>query len=224
MALPHLELDDGESTLCEYVTISGTKYRIPIFKLAVGPAGTYVGDASAGTPLPTSGGGGGGTVDQGAAGTAAAGWFIKITNGTDIALVTASGALSVDGSAVTQPVSGSITTAASASVTGTDTDFQAALLATVVAVKASSGRLYSFYAENPNVTKSYIQMFDLATGGVILGTTTPKLSFFIPPSGAAEFYMTVPATFGTAISIAATTTATGSTPPGTGLIVNTFYK
>lgn len=70
MALPHLELDDGEATLCEYVTISGTKYRIPIFKIAVGPAGTYVGDASSATPLPMSAGGqaltfGAGSVDAG---------------------------------------------------------------------------------------------------------------------------------------------------------------
>lgn len=46
-----------------------------------------------------------GDVDQGAPNTTANAWPIKVTDGTDLADVTAAGALKVDGSAVTQPVS-----------------------------------------------------------------------------------------------------------------------
>jgi hypothetical protein len=46
------------------------------------------------------------TADQGDPNTSANAWPIKITDGTDDALVSAAGALKVDGSAVTQPVSG----------------------------------------------------------------------------------------------------------------------
>lgn len=55
-------------------------------------------------PVTGGGGGGGGTVDQGSANTSANGWPVKITDGTDVALVTAAGAVQVDGSGVTQPV------------------------------------------------------------------------------------------------------------------------
>ncbi len=47
-----------------------------------------------------------GSVNQGAPNTVTNAWPIKITDGTDIALVTAGGLLQVDGSGVTQPVSG----------------------------------------------------------------------------------------------------------------------
>lgn len=54
-----------------------------------------------------------GTVDQGTPNTVANAWPIKITDGTTIAAVTLANALKVDGSAVTQPISGSV------SITGT---------------------------------------------------------------------------------------------------------
>lgn len=59
----------------------------------------------------SGGGGGGGTVDQGSANTVANAWPILVTDGVDTALVSAAGALKVDGSAATQPVSGPLTDA-----------------------------------------------------------------------------------------------------------------
>lgn len=50
-----------------------------------------------------------GKVDQGAAAAASGAWPTKVTDGTDTADVTAAGAVKVDGSAVTQPVSGTVT-------------------------------------------------------------------------------------------------------------------
>lgn len=49
------------------------------------------------------------TANQGTPNTAANGWFVKVTDGTDTAQVSAAGALLVDGSASTQPVSGTVT-------------------------------------------------------------------------------------------------------------------
>lgn len=64
-----------------------------------------------GNLLTSGAGGGGGTVNQGTAAALAGAWPIKITDGSNgPAAVTAANALKVDGSAVTQPVSGTVTT------------------------------------------------------------------------------------------------------------------
>jgi hypothetical protein len=49
------------------------------------------------------------TVTQGTAAATAGRWPVQLTDGTDLSLVTAAGALVVDGSAVTQPISGTVT-------------------------------------------------------------------------------------------------------------------
>lgn len=62
-------------------------------------------------PVPTGGGGSIGTADQGAPTTVSGAWPVKVVgaSGADVAVVSVAGALKVDGSAVTQPVSGSVT-------------------------------------------------------------------------------------------------------------------
>lgn len=50
-----------------------------------------------------------GTVNQGSPNTLANGWPVKITDGTDLALVSSSGALMVDGTGGTFPISGTVT-------------------------------------------------------------------------------------------------------------------
>lgn len=108
---------------------------------------------------------------------------------------------------------------------GLSTNYQDALLATVVAVDASAGQLYELYCYNPNAAVSFVQLFDLATGSVTLGTTVPKLSYGIPPATSAGFTVSlVGAQFATAISTAATTTSKGSTAPGAGLTCNFKFK
>lgn len=109
---------------------------------------------------------------------------------------------------------------------GASTFFAAAQSNTVTAVKSSAGNVYGFSLKNTTAADAYIQMFDLATGSVTLGTTTPKLSFWIPASGSYDYAFNGESklTFATAISIAVTTTATGSTAPATGLVANIFYK
>jgi hypothetical protein len=109
---------------------------------------------------------------------------------------------------------------------GASTFFASAQLATVTSVKSSAGNLYGFTLQNPNASAAYVQLFDLATGSITLGSTTPKLSYWVPANGSYDFPCISEAkvSFVNAISIAATTTATGSNAPATGLLINLLYK
>lgn len=130
-------------------------------------------------------------------------------------------AVKVDGSAVTQPVSGTLTSNA-ADVTPVLVD---ALSTTVKGVLASTaGKLMSYYCYNPNATVAYVQIFDIATtGGVTLGTTVPKWSIAIPATSAANL-SGLNIAFAAGIQVAATTTAKGLTAPGTALDCNFGYR
>lgn len=95
---------------------------------------------------------------------------------------------------------------------------------TVTAVKGSAGTLYGLYVENAQAAKAYIQVFDVATGGVTLATTNPDLEFEV---GANSFYaVPVPPQgipFGTAISVASTTAEKGNTGSSAGVQVFWVY-
>ena len=127
----------------------------------------------------------------------------------------------VDGSAVTQPVSGAVTADPTA-VTPVLVD---ALSATVKGVLASAtGKLMSYYIYNPNSSAAYVQIFDVATtGGVTVGTTVPKWSVAIPATSAANLGGLNMA-FSNGIQVAATTTAKGSSAPSTALDCNFGYR
>lgn len=102
--------------------------------------------------------------------------------------------------------------------------FNSALLATKVAVKATSGDLYGYHIQNPNTSDAWVQFFDLASGSVTVGSTTPTLSLWVPAGGALDAVFAKPVNFATAVVVASTTTATGSTAPSTGLVVNLLYS
>jgi hypothetical protein len=105
---------------------------------------------------------------------------------------------------------------ASPSIKGLDTNRQTALSNTAVAVKASQGRIYGYHYQNPGSADAYIQFYDIAQGSVTVGTTTPKRTLWIPAFGAVDTAGITPTLmFDTAITIAATSTATGGTAPGT---------
>lgn len=100
-----------------------------------------------------------------------------------------------------------------------------ALSTTVTSVKSSAGELGLMQCYNPNTSQVYIQVFNVASGSVTLGTTTPLLSIPIGPSATGGFAMPNPGmNFSTAISVAATTTATGSTAPSTATDCNAGYN
>lgn len=91
------------------------------------------------------------------------------------------------------------------------------------------GKLHYVHVVNTNSADAYLQLFDLATGSVTVGVTTPKLSLLIPAgngtdAGAFEAgFGPLGIVFNTAITYACTTTATGSTDPTTGLTVNLVH-
>ena len=112
---------------------------------------------------------------------------------------------------------------ASASDTGLNVDRRTALSNTDVAVKASGGRVYGFHFFNPNTTDAYVQFYNALIADVVVGTTTPDITFWVPASSALDHSYNPPLSFGVAITIAATTTASGGTAPSSGLLTNVFY-
>jgi hypothetical protein len=93
-----------------------------------------------------------------------------------------------------------------------------ALLAVKTAVKTTPGKAAWYDIFNPSNATAYVQLFDAALADVTVGTTAPVLSIGIAAGGRASGEAGVG--FQTAISAAATTTATGNTAPGTALVAN----
>jgi len=91
-------------------------------------------------------------------------------------------------------------------------------------IKASAGLLGGYMIYNPNTSVIYIQVFDLALGSITLGTTAPTYVLGIPAGSAANVEFTAGISHSTAIYAYATTTATGSTAPGTALSALFLYR
>lgn len=108
---------------------------------------------------------------------------------------------------------------------GPSVNYQSALTNTKVAVKTSAGNLYGLHIYNPNNVVTYIQIFNKASANITLGTTAPDFVLAVPPNG----WLDDPASsvpiwaFGTACTIVATTTPSGSTAPTNSLLSNIFY-
>ncbi|MGA7384498.1 MAG: hypothetical protein WBW81_07350 [Methylocella sp.] len=102
----------------------------------------------------------------------------------------------------------------------------ALLTNTAVVVKASGGNIYGLRLDNAaNGAVSFLQLFNLAAGSVVLGTTVPADVIPIPAGGYWEaiFSSAGKLTFSTRISCAVTTTRTGSTAPVTGVAATIYY-
>ena len=100
---------------------------------------------------------------------------------------------------------------------------------TAQAIKTASGKLWALEVSNPNSADAYLQLFDVATGSVTVGTTVPALSLLVPAGdgtkdGAMDKNFPMSIEFGTAITYACTTTPAGSGDPSTGLIVNAVFS
>jgi hypothetical protein len=125
--------------------------------------------------------------------------------------------------ASTVPIGG--VSALAAASGGATPSLQGALSTTVQSIKSSAGSLYMVLCYNPNATVEYVQVFNIASGSVTLGSSTPLMSIPVPATQNGGWSMSaVPAAFGTAMSWAATTTFNGSTAPGTGLTCNALYN
>ena len=93
--------------------------------------------------------------------------------------------------------------------------FYGTLNATKQAPKVSAGTFGGYIVNNTDTSTNwaYIQVFDLASGSVTVGTTPPKYVIMIPPGSTANVEFACGIHHGTAITIAATTTPTGNTNP-----------
>ncbi len=98
------------------------------------------------------------------------------------------------------------------------------LTATVVAVSPNPGTLEAVDVFNPAAAAAaYLQFFDAPPDKVVLGTTKPKWSVGIAQNSARTL-TELGLNFRTALSVAATTTATGNTAPGTAVDANIGYQ
>lgn len=113
---------------------------------------------------------------------------------------------------------------------GLSTYYDSDLDETKVAVKATAGTIYAIEAFNTTAAPLFLQLFNVASGSVTVGATTPTNQWVIPgnaDSDGAGFTFNVPQgiAYGTAITAACTTDSEGSTAPGAGAcIVNIHYK
>jgi hypothetical protein len=119
---------------------------------------------------------------------------------------------------------GQVAPAASATATGALIYNNTALSSTKQAVNASAGNMYGYHIYNPNSTVIYVQLFNLASGSVTVGTTAPTAVLAVPAGGWVDAPPATPIAFATALTIAATATPTGSGAPTTALLCNIWYK
>ena len=103
--------------------------------------------------------------------------------------------------------------------------FPANLTNTVVAVKATGGVVAMVHCYNPNAAEAVVQLFNAPPGAVTLGTTVPYAIVPIAATSTGGWALSpLPVGFGVAISVAATTTASGGVALGTALDCNVYYN
>jgi hypothetical protein len=137
------------------------------------------------------------------------------------------GGLIVDGSSVTQPVSGSVSlsspvTIAPASTNGLSVG-SGSIGATATTISTNPGLVYGWYIYNTNVTAVYVQFFNALVGSVTPGSTTPIYSIGIPASSGANVFG-IGVAHSTAITIAITTGRANGVSPSSTVDYNIFYK
>lgn len=103
-------------------------------------------------------------------------------------------------------------------------DGSSILVATAQSVKASAGKVYGYYIYNPESAVTFVHFYNTASGSVTVGTTNPLFTLPIPAGSAANLMSEIGITFGTAITVAATTTAGGNTAPSTGVSATIWFK
>jgi hypothetical protein len=143
------------------------------------------------------------------------------------ATVSAANALKVDGSAVTQPVSGTVTSnlAASASATGfSKSHLVSAATTNATNVKASAGKLHGWYIYNSNAAARKVAFHN--TAGTPTAGSGVTDSLVIPPASAANAFTETGIAFSTGIAFTTVTDLTdaGTTAVGASdLVINLWY-
>lgn len=107
--------------------------------------------------------------------------------------------------------------------------FNDAVAGTVVQVKAGAGQLVYLKLVNTTAAAAYLQIFDLLAASVTLGTTTAKWTVRLAANESVSVPMLLPLGLGqvnslatAGISMAGTTTATGST--GAAISVSALFE
>lgn len=101
--------------------------------------------------------------------------------------------------------------------------------ATPASVKGSAGQIYWIHAMNQTASPLYFHIYNVASGSVTVGTTTPTLTYVLPTQATTDgagFTLSIPngIAFSTAITIACATTIGGGSGPATnGCVVNLGY-
>lgn len=100
-----------------------------------------------------------------------------------------------------------------ASVGGGSVFRSVTLTNTAVAVDASPGTVSFIHVANTGSAPAlcYLQVYNVAAAGVTVGTTVPTITLAVAAATAVSLPFNVPVQFGTAISVAATTTPGGGT-------------
>lgn len=115
--------------------------------------------------------------------------------------------------------------------TGWSFNYQSALSSTKAQIKGSAGTFGGFInLYNPNTAVTYIQVFNKTSANVTVGSTTPDFVITLPGVASASgtgsdrnLEITNGVAMSTGITIAATTTPTGSTGPSNAIVGTFLY-
>ncbi len=92
-------------------------------------------------------------------------------------------------------------------------------------IKASAGQLYTLSAWNQASAVMYLHFYNATAASVTVGTTTPDWTFAVPTVSGLTQAWPAGLAFGTAITVAATTTVGGSSGPAANEVgINLGYK
>lgn len=159
-------------------------------------------------------------------------WYAgaTVSGSNPLAVIGASGANVMGRVGIDQTTSG-ITNAVTQTVAtqgGVTTSYpNSALTSTAVTVKAGAGNVYWYSTHNPDATNdATLEIFSIAAGSVVVGTTVPVFFISLGPGQTANFALIPPVTCGTQISAVAVKgdAISGTTAPNTAIQVCVGYN
>lgn len=224
LAADNIDVTSGTGNTVAFDDISGVKHQR--VKIVTGSDGSSDGDVSDSNPMPVELKTSSASIGKLSANSGVDIGDVDVTSlpalpagANNIGSVSLSGGLSCD---ISDP--GDLAAETTLAAYGSCTAFRdAALSNSAVSVKASAGKLKRYYIFNPDSATCMLQIYNVASGSVVVGTTVPIMTLPIPAGGGANDSSIEGWNFDTAISLAATTTAGGSTACGANLVVNLCY-
>jgi hypothetical protein len=183
-----------------------------------------------------------GTVTTVPSGTTTVAGTVAVSNQPTVYPITDNnGSITVDGTVTivpsgTQTVTGTVTTSPSGTQTvssnapslnsgstGLTAYRNPALLATPVQVKSGGSRIHQYHFGNPNSATVFVHIYNALSANVVVGTTVPLATYMVAANAALDGYWPNSLTYSVGITLAATTTAAGSTAPAVGVLAGIGY-